>query len=190
MERGPGGEARPAPRQNRRCGTMNEQLLAMPQWTTGARLLALGEAIDFRFFLPAGVPASDLTIFPQYLERANPGAAFVAGDDLAWLDSLDSEQHAPVLCRRPGHADLSADRARQLPRSLAGRRRTVLPLLLGPSRTTGSSSASAPTADSRSRRPCTPPVFRSTTACPLSISTRPIRSSGGYALTTATSATW
>ena len=43
---------------------MNEQLLAMPQWTTGARLLRLGEAIDFRFFLPAGVEASGLTIFP------------------------------------------------------------------------------------------------------------------------------
>ena len=73
---------------------MNEQLLAMSQWTTGARLLRLGEAIDFRFFLPAGVEASGLTIFPQYLERANPGAAFVAGGDLAWLDALESEQHA------------------------------------------------------------------------------------------------
>ena len=73
---------------------MNEQLLTMPQWTTGARLLKLGEAIDFRFFLPDGVSASDLTIFPQYLERANPGAAFVAGGDLAWPDALESEQHA------------------------------------------------------------------------------------------------
>ena len=110
---------------------MNDQLLAMPQWTTGARLLKLGEAVDFRFFLPAGVPASDLTIFPQYLERANPGAAFVAGGDLAWLDALESEQHA--LSFADGQATLTyrPPVPRQLPRPLAGRRRAVLPLLLG-----------------------------------------------------------
>ena len=84
---------------------MNEQLLTMPQWTTGARLLKLGEAIDFRFFLPDGVSASDLTIFPQYLERANPGAAFVAGGDLAWLDALESEQH--TLTFADGQATLT-----------------------------------------------------------------------------------
>ncbi len=84
---------------------MNEQMLAMPQWTTGPRLLGLGEAIDFRFFLPAGIAASDLTIFPQYLERANPGAAFVAGGDLAWLDALESEQH--TLTFTDGQATLT-----------------------------------------------------------------------------------
>ncbi|MAG36656.1 MAG: hypothetical protein CL878_10515 [Dehalococcoidia bacterium] len=84
---------------------MNEQLLAMPQWTTGARLLRLGEEVDFQFSLPAGADASDLTIFPRYLERADPGGVFVAGGDLAWLDDLESEQLA--LSFAHGKADRS-----------------------------------------------------------------------------------
>ena len=71
---------------------MNEQLLAMPQWTTSSRLLRLGESISFAFHLPAGAEASDLTIFPRYLERADPRDAFVAGGDLDWLEALESEQ--------------------------------------------------------------------------------------------------
>ena len=34
---------------------MNENLLKMPQWTTGPRLLELGEQIAFNFFLPDGI---------------------------------------------------------------------------------------------------------------------------------------
>ena len=70
---------------------MNEQLLAQPQWTTSFRLLASGEKITFDFYLPDGAAARDLTIFPRYLERANPGAAFVAGGSLDWLDRLECE---------------------------------------------------------------------------------------------------
>jgi hypothetical protein len=71
---------------------MTESLLKMPQWTTGSRLLKQGEKIEFHFLLPDSTEAEDLTIFPRYLERANPGKAFVAGGDLAWLDTLESEQ--------------------------------------------------------------------------------------------------
>ncbi|MAG35907.1 MAG: hypothetical protein CL878_06655 [Dehalococcoidia bacterium] len=71
---------------------MNERLLAQAQWTTGSRLLKLGEQIEFQFYLPAGTEASDLSVFPRYLEQAHPGEAFVAGGDLAWLDTLESER--------------------------------------------------------------------------------------------------
>ena len=71
---------------------MNKNLLKMPQWTTGPRLLKLGEGIAFNFFLPDGIKAEPLTIFPRYLERAEPGDAFTAGGDLGWLDALESEQ--------------------------------------------------------------------------------------------------
>ena len=70
---------------------MMESLLSQPKWTTGSRLLRLGETIEFRFVLPDGTEGEDLTIFPRYLERADPGRAFVAGGDLAWLDALESE---------------------------------------------------------------------------------------------------
>lgn len=70
---------------------MNESLMAAPQWVTGSRLLKLGEEIQFEFYLPDGTAASDLAVFPQYLERASPGAEFVAGGDLAWLDNLEAE---------------------------------------------------------------------------------------------------
>ena len=71
---------------------MNEKLLKMPQWTTGSRLLKLGEQIKFYFFLPIGMSADDLVIFPKYLERANPGEKFTAGGDLEWLETLESER--------------------------------------------------------------------------------------------------
>ncbi len=71
---------------------MNEKLLKMPQWTTGSRLLKLGQQIKFYFFLPIGMSADDLVIFPKYLERANPGEKFTAGGDLEWLETLESER--------------------------------------------------------------------------------------------------
>ena len=70
---------------------MDKTLLKLPQWITSSRLLKLGESIEFRFFLPAGIRSEGLSIFPRYLELANPGKAFVAGGDLAWLDSLEAQ---------------------------------------------------------------------------------------------------
>ena len=70
---------------------MDKSLLKMPQWTTSSRLLKLGESIEFEFFLPPGIEPQGLSIFPRYLERADPGKAFVAGGDLAWLDSLEAQ---------------------------------------------------------------------------------------------------
>ncbi len=70
---------------------MNKHLLHIPQWTTGSRLLKLGETIAFDFFLPENIAAGNVTLFPQYLERANPGRGFVAGGNLGWLDALESE---------------------------------------------------------------------------------------------------
>ena len=75
---------------------MNARLHSMSRWTTTSRLLQLGENISFDFYLPAGSAphqeASQLTVFPRYLDMAEPGDAFVAGGDLAWLDELESEQ--------------------------------------------------------------------------------------------------
>ena len=65
--------------------------LTIPQWTTGPRLLKLGESVRFEFTLPRGLEASALAIYPRYLERADPGEAFVAGGGLAWLDALEPE---------------------------------------------------------------------------------------------------
>ena len=59
-----------------------------PQWVTSSRLLRLGEAIHFDFFLPAGTDSNDLVVFERYLERADPGA-FTAGGDLSWLDGIE-----------------------------------------------------------------------------------------------------
>lgn len=62
------------------------------QWTTGPRLLKLGESIEFRFSRPTGLAGGDeVTIYPRYLETANPGTKFKAGGDLRWLDGLPSE---------------------------------------------------------------------------------------------------
>ena len=57
----------------------------MPQWTTSARLLKLGEAIDFRFFLPAGASSGEFRTFPKVLERAEPGDKFRADGGLGWV---------------------------------------------------------------------------------------------------------
>jgi hypothetical protein len=61
------------------------------QWWTSSRLLRLGEPIDFRFHLPAGASTRPLHLFGRYLEQAQPGDAFAAGGDLAWLDTVPSE---------------------------------------------------------------------------------------------------
>ena len=71
---------------------MHERLVKMPQWTTSSRLLKSGEEIGFNFHLPDGVTAGDLTVFPRYLDQAEPGQAFTAGGDLKWLDDLESER--------------------------------------------------------------------------------------------------
>ena len=63
-----------------------------PQWTTTSRLLKLGEEIVFTFQLPGGVASKDLVVYPQYLERSDPGKAFVAGGDLGWVRRLKAEK--------------------------------------------------------------------------------------------------
>ena len=83
------------------CGTVQNDLdpsmdpmfLGKGQWTTSSRLLKLGEEIELHFYLPESMRAEELTIFPNYLERAEPGDAFVPGGDLRWLDGLPSEVH-------------------------------------------------------------------------------------------------
>ena len=62
-----------------------------PQWLTGPRLLRSGEKIEFEFYLPPGMAAGSLDVFPQYLERAEPGRGFRAGGELAWVDGLPRE---------------------------------------------------------------------------------------------------
>ena len=81
-----------------------------PQWFTSSRLLRLGEAIDFEFFLPDGAVSEDLVVFKRYLERADPGGAFSADGDLSWLDGVEPRvltldfvgNRASVTCR-PSH---------------------------------------------------------------------------------------
>lgn len=50
-----------------------------------------GEPMEFGFFLPEGMSGSVLTIYPNYLERADPGEAFSADGGMGWLDGLTSE---------------------------------------------------------------------------------------------------
>ena len=70
----------------------------LPQLTTSFRLLKLGEAIDFRFFLPAGASSGEFRIFPKFLERAEPGDKFRADGGLGW-----------VVMRFKGMADVIVD---------------------------------------------------------------------------------
>jgi hypothetical protein len=62
-----------------------------PQWSTGPRLLKLGETIDFEFFVPPHIAAGELSIFPQYLERAEPARFSPTTSDLGWLEVLERE---------------------------------------------------------------------------------------------------
>jgi len=71
--------------------SMPQSFRAHPQWLTGPRLLKLGEKIDFEFFLPPGVDADRVDVFPQYLEHAEPGIGFRAGGPLDWIEKLNRE---------------------------------------------------------------------------------------------------
>lgn len=66
-----------------------------PLWATGSRLLRLGESIAFHLHLPPGIPAGELSVFPRYLELAEPGDAFQPGGDLDWLGALPCEAIDP-----------------------------------------------------------------------------------------------
>lgn len=62
------------------------------QWTTGSRLLKLGESIEFRFTLATSVNAGNLYIYPNFLEKARPGNKFALNGNLDWLNDLDSQE--------------------------------------------------------------------------------------------------
>ena len=66
----------------------NPEHLKQPQWTTGSRLLHLGESIAFRFFVPEGTEGGKLDIFERYLELGKPGAAFRVGEEPSWISAL------------------------------------------------------------------------------------------------------
>jgi len=73
-------------------GSMKE----LPQWTTGPRLLRLGESIAFDFTsasagFDSAQPADTLTIYPRYLETANPGKDFKADGGLKWVEKQQGE---------------------------------------------------------------------------------------------------
>ncbi len=68
---------------------LSERHRTTPQWVTSSRLLRLGEAIDFEFFLPDGAVPVDLVVFERYLDRVDPGGAFSADGDLSWLDGVE-----------------------------------------------------------------------------------------------------
>lgn len=104
---------------------------AQPQWTTGSRLLKLGESIEFHFYLPDGSAAQELLVFPRYLEQAEPGDDFVAGGNPDWLDDLPSEKIKLAFDVDPA-ANSSKERTRtspQLPERTA--RVTYTPKLPG-----------------------------------------------------------
>ena len=103
-----------------------------PQWITGPRLMRLGESLVLQFYVPAGMEAENVEIFPRYLEQAEPGPAFRPAGGLDWIESLPCESLSLSLSSagkasitytplHPGHY-LAA---------LASRRRSTLPLLLG-----------------------------------------------------------
>ncbi len=62
-----------------------------PQWSTGPRLLKLGETIEFRFHVPENVSDGALRVFPRYLEVADCGDTFSAGGNLDWIEKLPYE---------------------------------------------------------------------------------------------------
>ena len=72
-----------------------EQFKTAPQIITTSRLLHIGESISFRFFLPDGLDRLDnnaVTVFPRYLEQANPNL-YKLGGRLAFLSSLPQEHY-------------------------------------------------------------------------------------------------
>lgn len=81
-------------------------LLNRVQWTTGSRLLKLGEPIKFTFFIPAGKDAGELKIFANYLETlGDPGNTFRADGGMTWLEQRTSE--AVPLKFHDGRASLT-----------------------------------------------------------------------------------
>lgn len=63
----------------------------MAIWTTSSRLLKLGESLDFRFQIPPGAASGEITIYPRYLEQADPGVEFNPDGGLGWLAHLSAE---------------------------------------------------------------------------------------------------
>lgn len=86
--------------------------LQSPQWTTGSRLLKLGESIEFRFYCPDGVKSSDLIIFPRYLEQVINVAEYRTALSVILRDvvGLDADQTAEVL--RTSRRTIFRDRSR------------------------------------------------------------------------------
>jgi len=77
--------------------TLAEPMPPQPQLLTSSRLLKLGESIEFTLTIPEGGETGEFVVFPQYLERAEPGEAFVAGGDLRWVERLPHERLSPVF---------------------------------------------------------------------------------------------
>ncbi|NQW20398.1 MAG: hypothetical protein HQ477_06700 [Chloroflexi bacterium] len=77
---------------------MSDHLLETPQLTTGARLLRLGEEMEFHFYLPKDVESGSFAIFPRYLERSGASDEFQIGEGLDWLLSQtpDSFELNPI----------------------------------------------------------------------------------------------
>jgi hypothetical protein len=64
----------------------NPDFLKSPQWTTGSRLLKLGESIQFRFYVPSGTDGGKLEILPHFLENASAADRFDPNDgEKPWL---------------------------------------------------------------------------------------------------------
>lgn len=67
--------------------------LKQPQWTTSSRLLKLGERIQYRLYLPAGIDPGTLEVFPRFLESATVGDAFDPHNgEKPWLDQQTGER--------------------------------------------------------------------------------------------------
>ena len=56
------------------------------QWTTGARLLNLGEHISFDFVQPADRPPCTLTIYARYLAKADGDKEFSGHGAFSWVE--------------------------------------------------------------------------------------------------------
>ena len=53
--------------------------------------MRLGESLVLQFYVPAGMEAENVEIFPRYLEQAEPGPAFRPAGGLDWIESLPRE---------------------------------------------------------------------------------------------------
>ena len=68
-----------------------ESCRSQPQWITGPRLMRPGESLVMQFFVPTGITAEQVEVFPRYLEQARPGPEFRPGGGLDWLEPLPRE---------------------------------------------------------------------------------------------------